>query len=137
MPTPALPAEGGTSAMSVQDCHAPNPTIRALVVDGDDLDFLAVKRLLGKTEGPFVFEAVHASSLEQGMTALTTERFDIVVVDYFLGSTCGLELVRRLGGRNAKVPMIVLTGSRDPEVLGEIVDAGITNYLGKDSLDGA
>jgi signal transduction histidine kinase/DNA-binding response OmpR family regulator len=71
------------------------------------------------------------------MTALTTGRFDIVVVDYFLGSACGLELVRRLGGRNAKVPMIVLTGSRDPGVLGEIVDAGITNYLGKDSLDGA
>jgi hypothetical protein len=25
--------------------------------------------------------------------------------------------------------MIVLTGSRDPGVLGEIIDAGITNYL--------
>jgi signal transduction histidine kinase/DNA-binding response OmpR family regulator len=115
----------------------PASVIRVLVVDDDDLDFLAVKRLLRKTEGPFVFEAVHATCLEQGMTALKTDRFDVVVVDYFLGSTCGLELVRRLGGRNAKVPMIILTGSRDPDVLGEIVDAGITNYLDKDSLDGA
>jgi signal transduction histidine kinase/CheY-like chemotaxis protein len=111
--------------------------IQVLVVDDDDLDFLAIQRVLRKPEGPFAFEAVHATSLEEGMAALTIGSFDIVVVDYFLGSTCGLELVRRLGGRNAKVPMIVLTGSRDPAVLGEIVDAGITNYLGKDSLDGA
>jgi signal transduction histidine kinase/DNA-binding response OmpR family regulator len=140
MPTPAQPAEGITSAMLTQDSRAPTPpvsVIRVLVVDDDDLDFLAVKRLLRKTEGQIAFEAVHATSLEEGLTALTINQFDIVVVDYFLGSTCGLELVRRLGGRNAKVPMIVLTGSRDPDVLGEIVDAGITNYLGKDSLDGA
>jgi len=110
--------------------------IRVLVVDDDALDFLAVKRLLRVAGGPFAFEAVHAANLEQGITALSTGRFDIVVVDYFLGSTCGLELVRRLGGRNAKVPMIVVTGSRDSLVLGEIVDAGITNYLSKDSLDG-
>jgi signal transduction histidine kinase/CheY-like chemotaxis protein len=140
MPTPAPPAEAITRAISTEDSQASSPPdsiIRVLVVDDDDLDFLAVKRLLRKPEGPFEFEAVHATSLEQGTTALTAGRFDVVVVDYFLGSTCGLELVRRLGGRNAKVPMIVLTGSRDPGVLGEIVDAGITNYLGKDSLDGA
>jgi AmiR/NasT family two-component response regulator len=45
--------------------------------------------------------------------------------------------MRRLGGRNAKHPIIVLAGSRDPEVLDEIVDAGKTTYRGKDSLDGA
>jgi signal transduction histidine kinase/PleD family two-component response regulator/HPt (histidine-containing phosphotransfer) domain-containing protein len=129
-----------TNVVSTMDRRPTTPSsavVRVLVVDDDELDFLAVKRMLRKAEGPFEFEAVHAVSLEQGMTVLTTDRFDVVVVDYFLGSTCGLDLVRRLGGRNAKVPMIMLTGSRDPQVLGEIVDAGITNYLGKDSLDGA
>jgi signal transduction histidine kinase/DNA-binding response OmpR family regulator len=116
---------------------APDPSvIRVLVVDDDDLDFLAVKRFLQKPEGMFAFEVIHAKSLEEAFANVKVNRFDIAVVDYFLGPACGLDLVRRLGGRNSDTPMIVLTGSRDPRVLGEIIDAGITNYLSKDSLDG-
>src|ERR1700689_4141387 len=114
----------------------PLTVVRVLVVDDDELDFLAVKRLLKKGGGPLLIEAIHANSLEQGFKALKAGRFDVALVDYFLASACGLDLVRRLGGRGAETPMVVLTGSRDPAVLGEIIDAGITNYLSKDSLDG-
>jgi signal transduction histidine kinase/DNA-binding response OmpR family regulator/HPt (histidine-containing phosphotransfer) domain-containing protein len=110
--------------------------VRVLVVDDDDLDFIAVKRFLGTSEGSFAFEAIHAVSLEESVMALKSRHFDIAVVDYFLGPTCGLELVERLGGRNGAVPIIMLTGSRDPTVLRKIIDAGITNYLCKDTLDG-
>jgi signal transduction histidine kinase/CheY-like chemotaxis protein len=116
---------------------APVPSvIRVLVVDDDDLDFLAVKRFLQKPEGAFAFEAIHARSLEEAFANVKANCFDIAIVDYFLGPACGLDLVRRLGGRNSDTPMIVLTGSHDPRVLGEIIDAGITNYLSKDALDG-
>lgn len=116
---------------------AGRPTVvRVLVIDDDELDFLAVKRLLRKTDGPRSLKAIHANSLEQGYKFLKATRFDVALVDYFLGSACGLDLIRRLGGRSAETPMVVLTGSRDPVVLGEIIDAGITNYLSKDSLDG-
>src|ERR1700683_3961142 len=125
-----------TSAEDSRADAALPTVVRLLVIDDDELDFLAVKRLLGKAEGPISLEAIHANSLEQGFKTLKASRFDVALVDYFLGSACALGLVRRLGGRGAETPIVVLTGSRDPAVLGEIVDAGITNYLSKDSLDG-
>jgi signal transduction histidine kinase/CheY-like chemotaxis protein len=139
MPRPAQHTGGAQRATSSEDSRSLTPVpsvIRVLVVDDDDLDFLAVKRFLRKPEGAFAFEAIHAKSLEEAFANVKAGGFDIAVVDYFLGSACGLDLVRRLGGRNAETPMIVLTGSHDPQVLGEIIDAGITNYLSKDALDG-
>src|ERR1700683_1452201 len=139
MPRSAQYTRGVERATSTEGSRsiAPVPSlIRVLVVDDDDLDFLAVKRFLQKPEGAFAFEVIHAKSLEEAFANVKANCFDIAVVDYFLGPACGLDLVRRLGGRNADMPMIVLTGSHDPRVLGEIIDAGITNYLSKDTLDG-
>jgi signal transduction histidine kinase/CheY-like chemotaxis protein len=139
MPRSAQHTGGVERATSTEGSRsiAPVPSlIRVLVVDDDDLDFLTVKRFLQKPQGAFAFEVIHAKSLEEAFVNVKGDCFDIAVVDYYLGPACGLDLVGRLGGRNSDTPMIVLTGSHDPRVLGEIIDAGITNYISKDELDG-
>jgi FixJ family two-component response regulator len=42
---------------------------------------------------------------------------DVLITDYYLPDMNGIELARRVRAQNAALPIVVLTGSREPEIM--------------------
>jgi two-component system response regulator TctD len=79
--------------------------------------------------GGFVVERIARG--DDADLALTTNRYDLVVLDLSLPGLDGLEVLRRLRDRGDATPVLVLTarGSKDDRVLG--LNLGADDYLPK------
>src|SRR5690606_22603792 len=66
---------------------------------------------------------------------LKQHRYDVGLFDYKLGGTTGLELLRSLQQQQCEIPIILLTGSENPELDQAALDAGAADYLYKGALD--
>src|SRR5665213_658376 len=108
--------------------------VRVLLIDDEESFFIPLRRLLTKVRGKkFVMDWV--SSYEEGLTALQQNRHDACLLDYRLGLRTGLELLREATAQGVQTPIIILTGSDDPEVDREATELGAADFLLKDKLD--
>jgi len=107
--------------------------LRILLVDDDDVDRLAVKRLLKQTRFDVTVE--ERTDRDSALAAARPHAFDCVLLDYNLPGTDGLEILvelRALG--DTTVPVIALTGQGDEEVAVALMKAGAVDYLNKNNL---
>ena len=113
-----------------------NPsTLRVLVVDDDEEDFLILRDLLSDyPQGRFDLE--WAPTLADGVRALREDRHDVFLVDYQLGPDNGMDLVRlAVAEGSPHRPVVMLTGHGNSEVDREALSAGAADYLVKGSID--
>lgn len=108
--------------------------MRVLVLDDNEDDFAFVKVLLSKSLN-CNYDIHWAPTEEQALEALKQGGFDVGLFDYKLGGTTGLEILRILQSQQCEMPVILLTGSENPEVDQAALDAGASDYLCKGSLD--
>ena len=106
--------------------------LRVLLVDDDDVDRLAVKRLLRQTR----FDATvdERSDRASALEALTPDRFDCVLLDYNLPGSDGIEILGEIRAKGETLPVIALTGQGDEEVAVALMKAGAADYLNKNNL---
>lgn len=114
--------------------RAPAQTIRVLVLDDNEDDFAFVKILLNKSLA-YAYQLEWAPTEKDALEALRRTPFDVGLFDYKLGGTTGLEILRTLQSRQVDMPVILLTGSENPEIDQAALDAGAADYLCKSSLD--
>jgi HAMP domain-containing protein/signal transduction histidine kinase/DNA-binding response OmpR family regulator len=83
-------------------------TKRLLVVEDNDIERAAMAELLGHDD----IELVSVATGEEAMQALTTERFDCIVLDLRLPDVSGFELLDRFRAdpKLAAIPVVVFTG---------------------------
>lgn len=100
---------------------------KILVIEDDPKTANAIRTGL-RGEG---YEAVAARTGNDGFSLLTAESFDLVVLDWMLPGRDGIEILRALRGRGAKMPVLLLTArdSIEDRVLG--LDSGADDYLVK------
>jgi signal transduction histidine kinase len=109
------------------------PKLRVLLVDDDEDDFVLVRDLLA--EIPQVQYVVRwISGREEALAAMTDSRQDICLLDYHLGQTDGIELLREAARAGCRSPIIVLTGFGDREVDARALEAGAVDFLSKEEL---
>ena len=106
--------------------------LRVLLVDDDDVDRLAVTRLLRRTH----FDAAVHECTEPAaaLAAAASGGFDCVLLDYNLPGTDGLSFLRELRARSETVPVIALTGQGGEEIAVELMKAGAADYINKNTL---
>ena len=114
--------------------NATKKVVRVLVLDDNEDDFAFVKILLGKSL-VFTYELQWAQTEQAALDALRRATFDVGLFDYKLGGTTGLEILRTLQSQQCNIPIILLTGSENPELDQAALDAGAADYLCKGSLD--
>jgi PAS domain S-box-containing protein len=104
-----------------------------LVVEDDPGVATLQRRRLERAE----FRVEVASDVPAAMTALQRGGIDLVVMDYRLGTTTGLDLHRQMKAAGHDVPVIIVTGSTDDAVVIEAMRAGIRDFVVKttDYLD--
>ena len=71
------------------------------------------------------------ASGEQADHALKDDCFDLVILDLSLPKVDGLEVLRRLRARSARVPVLILSGREAPDQKVAGLDLGADDYIGK------
>jgi signal transduction histidine kinase/CheY-like chemotaxis protein len=112
----------------------PTSVVRVLVLDDNEDDFAFVKVLLGKSV-MCRYELEWAPTEEAALEAIRERKPDVGLFDYKLAGTTGLVLLRKLQAQQCEMPIILLTGSENPEVDAAALDAGAADYLCKSALD--
>jgi signal transduction histidine kinase len=103
-----------------------------LLVDDDEVDRLAVKRML--RQAGLDAEVEEHSSWEGALSAAKARRFDCLLLDYRLPGADGISLLRDLRFHGVGLPVVALTGQGDEEVAVELMKAGAADYLNKNTL---
>ena len=107
-------------------------TLRLLIVDDDDVDRLAVKRLLRRVRpGAVIEESTDRMSAE---AAIRAGAFSCVLLDYNIPGTDGLRILEGIRRAGDNLPIIVLTGQGDEELAVTLMKAGASDYLNKNAL---
>lgn len=110
--------------------------IKVLIVDDDEEDFIIARDLLDEQDHT-PCEVEWASDPERALRLIGERRHDVYLLDYRLGSTTGLELLRQAFGEQAHAPVIMLTGYEDHQVDLEATLLGVTDFLIKSQLSSA
>ncbi|MBI1916403.1 MAG: response regulator [Planctomycetes bacterium] len=108
-------------------------TVKVLLVEDDEDDYVLVRDLLAETEG-----AAHVldwvSSYDAGLEAIRRQGYDVCLLDYRLGRDTGLDLLREAVAAGCKAPLILLTGQGDRDVDLAAMRGGAADFLPKDRL---
>lgn len=115
---------------------------RLCYVDDSRTSAYVVRRLLQ----PYGYQVDHFSSAEPAFVALIQEDYDLLLTDLKVSSTGmdGDDLIRTLRKSGhpkiSTMPIIVITGATDPQMLVDVYDAGANQVMKKpvdaDELDG-
>jgi signal transduction histidine kinase len=108
---------------------------RVLLVEDQLTDALLVRRSLRPANGSDErFHLRHAATLAQGIEHLRRDPVDVLLVDLGLPDSEGLRTVATLRERDGRVPLVVFTGTDDPELAARAFAAGADEYLVKEDL---
>jgi PAS domain S-box-containing protein len=109
----------------------PRPLI--LIVDDDPGAATLQRRRLERAD----FRVEAAADVGAAMSILAGMTVDLVVMDYRLGGTTGLDLHRQMKAAGLDVPVIMVTGATDDATVIEAMRAGIRDFVvkGTDYLD--
>ena len=108
--------------------------LRILLIDDDEDDFILTRALVEEFDRDDVI-LDRCNSSEEAQRLLNAGRHDVYLIDYRLGETDGLALLRAaIYAGNAR-PMILITGQGDPNVDVMAMRAGAMDYLVKGAID--
>jgi len=124
-----VPTEHGNAAQNAAT------DLRVLVIEDDNADFFAIRRLLKKASDKVV-TVTHVSDYENAIIALGAGEHDVALVDYFIGKYKADQMLREIGDA-LRMPVIVLTGSDDTIVQKAVLESGAFDYLDKNTVCGA
>jgi diguanylate cyclase (GGDEF)-like protein/PAS domain S-box-containing protein len=110
--------------------------ITILLVEDSPEDAALVRSVLdGGREHPFVLE--YRDRLAAGIERLHEGGVDLVLLDFSLPDSKGLETFRRVHSEHPGIPVIVLTSLEDDAVAVQAVSEGAQDYLVKRHIDGS
>src|SRR5262245_64163440 len=104
--------------------------IRVVLVDDQTLVRQGIRSLL-ELAGDIAIVA-EASDGEEGITVISRERPDVVLLDVRMPKKGGLDVLRELQATHALPPTILLTTFEDDEALIETVRYGEKGYMVKE-----
>ncbi len=108
--------------------------IRVLMIEDDPQDARLIKILLSKIKvQAYVVE--HVDRVGKGIEKLTSEHFDVLLLDLNLPDSSGLETVKTIMSHANKAPIIVFTAQGDFEIATKAIQAGAQDYLVKDTVE--
>ena len=100
---------------------------KILVVD-DDVDIcMLLSAFLGKKG----FEVSKAHSSKGMLNLMNEKKFDVVLCDFRLGDTDGLEAISEIHKIDASVPVIIITGYSDIKTAVNVIKSGAFDYVAK------
>src|SRR5215831_9974147 len=103
------------------------PRLRVLLID----DSLTAQAAFGIGLEDAGFEVLVAGDAREALDILSQRRCALVLADYQLPSTNGLDLLAALRGAYPDAPLILYSASMTPELAGQAQDFGVAAVLEK------
>ncbi|RHZ95272.1 response regulator [Cereibacter sphaeroides] len=104
---------------------------RILYVDDDPV----LARLIQKALTRVDMEVIHAPDATEAYRLLAAEEFQAVVLDHYLPSGTGLEILGRMRAEGSKIAAIYVTGSSDATIAVAALKAGADDYVIKSATE--
>ncbi len=114
---------------------ASSETRNVLLVEDSDGDARLIVEMLREIVEPR-FRLDRVGNLTAGLARLSQGEIDVILLDLSLPETQGLESLFRVHSEFSRVPVVVLTGSKDEELGIKAVQSGAQDYLTKGQIDG-
>ena len=105
---------------------------RVLVIYNRVSDVRIVEDLLSRSNIRH-YEITHINSFDSAVRALGAGRYDVALLDYFIGNRLASDVFDTVG-TGIRVPVVVLTGSDDANVEKMALEAGAFDFLDKRTL---
>ena len=106
--------------------------IRVLIVEDEESFLDVLTKILQSTDR---FTVVPFQTGEDALGALTTSRFDVVILDLKLPGMSGLNVLQWIHEQKLDTPVIVLTGTGSEFIAAETMKYGAYDYIAKDNFD--
>ena len=104
-------------------------TTKVLLVD-DNIELLDVSRILMHQTAPNL-EIVVADSVRNALEKIEQEKFDVIIADYLMPDSTGLDLLEALRSGGDETCFIIWTGHSSEEVVIKALNMGADHYIVK------
>lgn len=111
-----------------------NRKIKLLLIDDDEVDRLSILRTL-KDSNLTIDEIFEASTPDKGLDLSHKIHFDIILLDYHLPSTNGIEVLRSIRKtHDDSTAVIMLSNNNDDQLALQCIEAGAQDFLLKSEV---
>ncbi len=112
------------------------PKIRILLIEDDEDDYVILREKLIELHGQPGYILDWAQTYQAGLKQIQLVKHDVYLIDYYLGASYGLDLLKEAIHAGCQAPIIMVTGQSNREIDLLALQAGATDYLEKSQLDG-
>jgi signal transduction histidine kinase len=116
------------------EVESPGKPVAVLLVEDDEDDYLITRDLLSDVEG-VAYKLTWVTSYDKGLAEMKGNAHDIYLVDFRLGGSDGLELIREARAEKCVGPIILLTGQGDRQTDIKAMRAGASDFITKGRID--
>jgi signal transduction histidine kinase len=132
-PRPNSPSESTTRADPASPRETTRRRLTLLAIDDSASDLRILAREVACV-AEWESELVSCQGPAEFLAALESRSFDVLLIDYTLGSVNGIELLREVRQSGIVSPAIFLTVREDARAAVEALQAGAADFISKDDL---
>jgi DNA-binding NtrC family response regulator len=110
-----------------------NRVIRVLHVDDLEEEFILARELLASVED-VDFEFQWVPDIKTATQAINTLKFDVCLVDYYLGIDRGLDFINTAIANGITIPFILMSGQKDRSIEREALKLGVRQCIDKNNI---
>ncbi|MCG8648943.1 MAG: GGDEF domain-containing response regulator [Pirellulales bacterium] len=111
------------------------PRVRVLLIEDNDVDALFVTRMLDSNP-ELEFDIDHVTTLADAIGKLQTFDYDVTMLDLSLPDADGLESYDQIRALDARLPVVVLTGTDDENLAIIAIESGAQDFMAKGHITG-
>jgi len=105
---------------------------KILIIEDNEDDYIVISRLI-KSD----YQTIYDNSEGDTISLVSKNQPSCILLDYHLGNESGCVLLTKLKNNPdlANIPVIILTGEKNPEIIVNCMKHGAADYLGKGEFD--
>lgn len=116
----------------VQTIKKKNKVVDILIVDDHKVLRQGLKKMLSSLKKYLNIQIAEADSGAQAILKINQKDFDLIIMDYKMPDTSGLETIRRIRRFKSRMKIIILSNYDDLVFVESVREAGAKGYLLKD-----
>jgi signal transduction histidine kinase len=116
----------------VRPASIEGPTLKLLIVDDDEGDRKLIRRCVERSG--LCCEYTEADTVAEALKLASAERFDCVLLDYYLPGEDGLHGLSVLAANDEFMPIIMFTGRGSERIASEAIKLGAMDYINKGEM---
>lgn len=104
------------------------------MIEDSNADYRLIQEYLGESQSPS-FRISRGADFSAGLSLITNESPDLVMLDLSLPDRTGLEALSEIKRRFPQIPVIICSGAEDKEITVNALQIGAQDYVYKGKFD--